>query len=62
MDGIHTRAAHSVDHICMIIGYNEKTDEIIYSDSWGAGHAKKSMDAGKAFSMTQCILVMPPKN
>lgn len=49
-------------HMRLIIGYNEKTDEIIYSDSWGAGHAKKSMDAGKAFCMSQCIIVLPPKN
>jgi len=49
-------------HMRLIIGYNEKTDEIIYSDSWGAGHAKKSMDAGQAFCMSQCIIVLPPKN
>jgi len=48
-------------HMRLIIGYNEKTNEIIYSDSWGAGHAKKSMDAGNAFVMTSVSLVLPPK-
>mgnify|MGYP002809445487 FL=1 len=44
----------------LIIGYNNKTKEIIYTDSWGDGHAKKSMDAGEGFSMTNVILVLPP--
>ncbi|MGJ8656869.1 MAG: C39 family peptidase [Akkermansiaceae bacterium] len=47
-------------HMRLIIGYNEEKKELIYSDSWGEGHAKKSMDAGKAFSMTNAILVLPP--
>lgn len=47
-------------HMRLIIGYNDDKKEIIYSDSWGAGHQKKSMDAGKAFSMTNAILVLPP--
>jgi hypothetical protein len=47
-------------HMRLIIGYNEKTKEIIFSDSWGEGHSKKTMDAGEAFSMTNVILVLPP--
>jgi hypothetical protein len=47
-------------HMRLIIGYNEKTKSIIYSDSWGDGHAKKTMDAGEAFSMTNVLLVLPP--
>ena len=47
-------------HMRLIIGYNQATKEIIYSDSWGEGHAKKTMDAGEAFSMTNVILVLPP--
>ncbi|MCM8529995.1 MAG: C39 family peptidase [Lentisphaeraceae bacterium] len=34
-------------HMRMIIGYNEKTQEIVFSDSWGNGHEEKRM-AGKA--------------
>lgn len=48
-------------HMRLIIGYNEKKNEIIYSDSWGAGHERKKMDAGNAFSMTNCLLVLPPR-
>ncbi len=47
-------------HMRLIIGYNEKTKSIIFSDSWGDGHAKKSMDAGEAFCMTNVLLVLPP--
>lgn len=47
-------------HMRLIIGYNEKTKEIIFSDSWGEGHSKKTMDAGEAFSMTNVLLVLPP--
>lgn len=47
-------------HMRLIIGYNFKTDQLIYSDSWGAGHEKKTMDMGEAFSMTNVILVLPP--
>lgn len=47
-------------HMRMIIGYNDKTDEIIYTDSWGAGHELKKMDAGNAFCMTTSTLVLPP--
>jgi len=47
-------------HMRLIIGYNEKTKEIIYTDSWGEGHGKKTMDTGEAFCMTNVILVLPP--
>ncbi|MFC4993153.1 C39 family peptidase [Rubritalea tangerina] len=47
-------------HMRLIIGYNTKDNAIIYSDSWGAGHEKKYMDAGAAFCMTSCLLAMPP--
>ncbi len=47
-------------HMRLIIGYNDKKKELIYTDSWGEGHAKKSMDAGEAFCMTNALLVLPP--
>ena len=47
-------------HMRLIIGYNNKKKQLIYSDSWGDGHAKKYMDTGEAFSMTNVILVLPP--
>lgn len=47
-------------HMRLIIGYNKKTDELIYTDSWGNGHGKKRMPAGNAFCMTTAILALPP--
>lgn len=47
-------------HMRLIIGYNKAKNQLIYSDSWGQGHEKKYMDMGNAFSMTDCILIMPP--
>ena len=47
-------------HMRLIIGYNKKTGELIYTDSWGAGHGKKKMPAGNAFCMTSALVVLPP--
>jgi hypothetical protein len=47
-------------HMRLIIGYNTKTGEVIYSDSWGARHAMKRMPADNAFSMTTGLYYMEP--
>ncbi len=47
-------------HMRLIIGYNKKTKEVIYTDSWGAGHAKKRMPVANAFCMSNALLVLPP--
>jgi hypothetical protein len=47
-------------HMRLIIGYNNKTNEIIYSDSWGAQHAMKRMPSDNAFSMTTGLYFMEP--
>lgn len=39
-------------HMRLIVGYNEARGEVIYSDSWGEGHAHKRMDAQDALSIT----------
>ena len=39
-------------HMRLIVGYNETRGEVIYSDSWGEGHAHKRMDAQDALSIT----------
>jgi len=39
-------------HMRLIIGYNEKDGEILYTDSWGAGHELKRMGAEDALSIT----------
>ena len=48
-------------HMRLIIGYNPKTDEIIYSDSWGQKHGYKRITWGKAWAMTQMAHILIPK-
>ena len=48
-------------HLRMIIGYNTQKDEIIYSDTWGRGHEKKSMSTENAFTITNSLFSLEPK-
>ncbi|MFT5634310.1 MAG: hypothetical protein ACI9SQ_002042 [Rubritalea sp.] len=47
-------------HMRMIIGYNENDNKIIFSDSWGAGHEFKTMDADDAYAVTTGLYLMEP--
>jgi len=47
-------------HMRMIIGYNTKASQIIFSDSWGAGHEFKTMDSNDAYRATHGLFVMKP--
>jgi Peptidase_C39 like family len=47
-------------HMRLIIGYNNKTEEILYSDSWGAGHELKRMPLAEAVSMTTGLTTLEP--
>lgn len=47
-------------HMRLIIGYNSKTQEILYSDSWGEGHELKRMKADDAWTITSTLLVIEP--
>jgi hypothetical protein len=47
-------------HMRLIIGYNNKTGEIIYSDSWGEKHAMKRMPSDNAFAMMTGLYFMEP--
>lgn len=47
-------------HMRLIIGYNAKTNEILYSDSWGAEHALKRMPIDNAYAMTTGLYYMEP--
>ncbi len=40
-------------HMCMIIGYNEATDEIAVSDSWGPAFAERWMTVEEADAVSQ---------
>lgn len=47
-------------HMRMIIGYNDEKNKIIFSDSWGAGHEYKMMNADDALKATQGLFSMKP--
>ena len=47
-------------HMRLIIGYNEKTHEILYTDTWGAGHELKRMDEDRAFAITHDLFYLRP--
>lgn len=47
-------------HMRMIIGYNDKTGHILFSDSWGAGHELKRMTLGNSFRATHGLFAMSP--
>ena len=48
------------NHMRMIIGYNDKTGHLLFSDSWGAGHELKRMTMANAYSATHGLFAMSP--
>lgn len=51
-------------HMRLIIGYNMKdpaNPTLIFSDSWGAGHEKKTIDMPSAFAATHGLIVLEPQ-
>lgn len=48
------------NHMRLIVGYNEKTGKLIFSDSWGAGHEQKRMTLRDAYQATHGLFVMLP--
>lgn len=47
-------------HMRLIIGYNEKTREVLYTDTWGAGHELKRMPEDWAFVITNEAFFLRP--
>ncbi len=47
-------------HMRIIIGYNSKTERIIFTDSWGAGHEFKTMKAGDVYLATKGLFALKP--
>ncbi len=55
------KAPHVIGgHMRLIIGYNDQTGEILYSDSWGPGHELKRMPADDAWTMTTSMDMIEP--
>lgn len=48
-------------HLRLIVGYNRKTGEILYTDSWGAGHELKRMKLENAWTITTALFVIEPR-
>jgi hypothetical protein len=47
-------------HMRLIIGYNSKTQDIMYTDSWGAGHELKRMSLADAWTITTGLTSIQP--
>ena len=47
-------------HMRLIIGFNTKIGEVLFTDSWGAGHELKRMTVAEANQMTQAVFTMQP--
>ena len=47
-------------HMRMIVGYNNKTEELLFSDSWGAGHELKRMRMDHAYKASHGLFVLKP--
>ncbi|MDR2863364.1 MAG: C39 family peptidase [Puniceicoccales bacterium] len=45
-------------HMRLIIGYNAKTKQILYSDTWGAGHELKRLPLDDAWAITTALMVL----
>ncbi len=48
-------------HMRLIIGANEKSGELLFTDSWGSGHELKRMKMADAFKATMAVWVVEPK-
>jgi hypothetical protein len=48
-------------HMRIILGYNKDKNEIIYSDSWGAGHERKTMSTDDAWTITTGLYSFDPR-
>ncbi|MEM7397106.1 MAG: hypothetical protein AAF492_32685, partial [Verrucomicrobiota bacterium] len=48
-------------HMRLIIGYNSRTSELIYSDTWGRGHEIKRMPMSDAWAITTGLYLIEPR-
>ncbi|MES2594496.1 MAG: C39 family peptidase [Verrucomicrobiota bacterium] len=48
-------------HMRMVIGYNASNGKLIFTDSWGAGHEKKTMPISYAYEATLGLFSMTPR-
>ena len=48
-------------HMRLIIGYNDRKKEILYTDTWGEGHELKRMPEDWAFAITHDAFFLKPR-
>ena len=48
-------------HARIINGYNMKTEEIIYTDTWGPGFERRTMPVERAWAITDTLLAITPR-
>lgn len=51
----------SMGHARLIIGYNAKKDQLLYSDTWGRGHELKRMPFDEAWAITTFLTTITPR-
>lgn len=56
------RVRGAFGHVRLIVGLNAKTDELLYSDTWGPGHECKRMPLSDAWAMTVSMHVVKPRD
>ena len=49
-------------HMRLIIGYNDRSGEVLYSDTWGRGHEQKRMSLDDAWAITMGLYTVHPNN
>ncbi len=49
-------------HLRLIVGYNASTGEVLYSDTWGAGHEEKRMSLEDAWVITEGLYAVVPSH
>ena len=49
-------------HMRLIIGYNDRTQEILYTDTWGAGHELKRLGLADAWTITIGLYCLQPRD
>ncbi len=47
-------------HMRLIIGFNDRTGELLYSDTWGEGHELKRMPMAQAYAITMGLHSIQP--
>lgn len=49
-------------HLRLIIGFNKRTGDILYTDTWGRGHELKRMSLEEAVTITLGLYIVKPNN